>query len=121
MPAPPAPDELVDAGREVPLEDVFALAEMLVVELAFDSTVVRELAVEEGDSAEVVLAFVAVDVVLVLAEYGAEVEAREEVRATEDGVNSVLVGEDDALAPAPEDDPAVFDVAGEEELPAKED
>ncbi len=49
-------------------------------------------------------------IVLVLAEASAEVDdAADETPHVKDGVNSALPGEADAPAPAPEDEPAVFD------------
>src|SRR5208337_1396376 len=121
LPLPLEPCDDVPAERDVPLSDVFAFDEMLPVVLALDNTVVLAPAVEERDSAELEFTLEA-DVVLLLAAASAEVDdAAEEARPAEDGVNSALPGDTVAPAPAPEDDPAVLDVAVVEELPFSED
>jgi hypothetical protein len=123
-PPPPPPDEPaedVPVERDVPLTEVFALDEMLLPVLVLDSTVELALAVEEGDSAEFELLFDIPSAVPVLAEASADVEAADEIALPEDGVNNALPGEADAPAPAPDDDPAVFDTAVEEELLFKAD
>jgi len=119
---PPPPEELELDAREVPLDDVFALEEMLLPVLVLDSTVERVLAVEEGDSAEVELAFVDKAVaVFWLAAARADVEDAADERAPpEEGFRSVPEDEDEA-APAPDDEPAVCDCDVEEELGVKED
>jgi hypothetical protein len=113
---------LEDAEREVPLTEVVALEEMLLVVLVFESTVALVLALEDGDSAEVEATLEAADVVLTFAEANAEVDdAGDETPAVEDGVSSALPGDGVAPAPAPDDEPAVFDAIAEEELLVKED
>jgi hypothetical protein len=113
LPPPPPPPEEPDVPveREVPLKEVFALDEILLLVLALDSTVELALAVDDGDSAEFELTLVTPSV-LELAEASADVEdvaedAPEEIAFVE-GVSSALPGEGDAPAPAPDEEPAVF-------------
>lgn len=129
---PPPPDEpepddpcaevLADAERVVPLEEVFALEEMLLEVLVLVSTVEFALAVEEGDSAEPEFTLDSADVVLLLAVASGEVDdALDETPATNDGVNSALPGEGVEPEPAPDEEPAVFDVGVVEEEPLPDD
>lgn len=100
---------LVELERVVPLADVFALADVPAFELALDNTVVLVPDVEVEDSAEVEFTLVAAAMEPVLPEDSAEVEDdAEETPLACDVVSSDVVA---ALepAPAPEDDPAVFD------------
>jgi hypothetical protein len=119
LPPPPPEAALEDAERVVPLAEVFALEEMLLEELVFVSTVEFARAVEAGESAEVELTLDRADVVLVLAGASGEVEYAEgETPVLNDGVNSALPGEAAAPEPAPDEEPAVFDVGVvEDELP----
>lgn len=103
------PEEaLDDAGREVPLTDVVALEETPVLVLVLDNTVALELDVEEGESADVELTLDAFDAVLALPEASADVDDADGM-AVEDAVSSAFPELEDAPAPAPEDEPAVFD------------
>lgn len=118
---PPPPEEAAPVDREVPLTEVLALDEMLLV-LVLDSTFDLALAVEEGDSAENEFTLDRGDELPTLAAASAEVEDAEDAVLLEDeGVNSEFPVEADPPAPAAEDEPAVFDVATEEELPLNED
>jgi len=95
---------------------------MLLPVLVFDSTFDLALAVEEGDSAENESTLDRGDVLLVLAAASAEVDDAEDAMLLEDeGVSSEFPAEADPPAPAAEDEPAVFDVATEKELPVDED
>ena len=68
------------------------------------------------------MTFDTANALLVLAGANADLkDTADEIPPEEDGFNSALPEEADAPAPAPDDDPAVFDVALEEELPARED
>ena len=119
---PPLPDEAPPVEREVPLREVFALDEMLLLVLLLDSTVELAPAVEEGDSAEEELTLDRGDKVLMLAVASAEVDdAGDEMLLAEEGVNSEFPEEADAPAPAADDEPPLFDVAVEAELPVNED
>ena len=101
---------------------MFELDEMLLAVLALNSTVVLAPAVEEGDNAEFELTLDTADAVPALAEASAEFDDATDVRApAEDGVSSALPEDADEPAPAPEDEPAVFDVGVEVELPAGTD
>ena len=112
---------MVDA-REVPLSDVFALEEVAVDVLALVSTVGVVAAVEALDSADVDVTAEAPDVTLVLADTRAEVDdAGDDTPAVDDAVSSALPVVGAAPDPAPEDDPAVFDVTPDEELPVADD
>jgi hypothetical protein len=104
----------------VPPRDVVALEEMLVVVLVLDSTVALELAVDDGESAEVGLNIDAV--VLWFREASAEVAAAGDDTADDaaDAVSSAFPPLADPPAPAPDDDPAVFDAAGVPAAPAGE-
>ena len=105
--------------REVPLRDVFALEEMLLEVLVLVNTLVLVVAVDDDDSAEVEATFAAD--VLVLPEASAEVDAAdEETPAVEEAVKSALPGDAVTPAPAPEDEPAVFDAVAVDELLVEE-
>jgi hypothetical protein len=108
---PPEPDEALTAGRVVPLREVFALEEMPVEVLVLDKTVLLELVVEAGDSAELDLTVDAFNAVLCFAEASAEVEdaGDDETPVTEVGDSSAVPDDAEPPAPAPEDDPAVFE------------
>ena len=97
------------AGREVPLRDVVALDEMLLEEAAIESTVAVEPAVEAGARAEVRPAFDAINAPLFMLAETAGVVDTGARPAAEDGVSSAFPGDADRPAPAPEDEPAVFD------------
>jgi hypothetical protein len=119
-PPPPPLEEPVFDARVVPLVEVLALDEMLLVVL--ESTLLLVLDVEADESAEPVLTLESADGVLRLAEESAEVEDAGDERPPEvEGVNRELPEALEARAPAPEDEPAVFDAAPEEALPAGED
>jgi hypothetical protein len=123
-PVPVDPPAVLDvAEREVPLADVFALEEMLLEVLVLVNTLVLVVEVDDDDSADVEFAFEADDVVVpVVPAASAEVEeAGEERPAVAEAVNSALPGDAVTPAPAPEDEPAVFDVAVEDELLLEED
>ena len=114
---PPPLDEPLDA-RVVPVVEVLALDEILPVVLAVESTVVLAPVVEAGDSAALELTLDTAEVVLLFAGASAEVEDAGDESAPEvEGINNELPEEADDAAPAPEDDPAVFDAAGVEVLP----
>ena len=118
---PLLPVEAVPVEREVPLTEVFALDEMLLLVLMLDSTEELAPAVEVGDSAEE-LTLDRGDKIFVLAAASAEVDdAEDEMLPAEEGVNSEFPEEADAPAPAADDEPALFDVATEVELPVNED
>ena len=92
----------------VPFNDVFALDEMPV--LLLERTVEFELVTEDGESAEVGLAFDAPVVVLTPPEDSAEVDDAGVARVVlEAGVSNAFPELDAAPEPAPEDEPAVFD------------
>jgi hypothetical protein len=113
-PPPPPLDELpVDVGRDVPLTDVVALDDVLVFELVVESTVAVVPVVDEVDSAELEFTGDAADVDVVLPEDNADVvDDADETPLDDVGVNSDVLAAPE-LAPAPDDDPAVFDaVAG---------
>lgn len=127
-PEPPAavvpedPVDEVEDVRVVPLRDVLALEETLVEVLALDKTVVVDAAVAVGESGEVLLTLEAALVVLTLPDASAEVDAaEEEIPAVAEGVRRALPGEGVAPAPAPEDEPPVFEATAAEEPLVKED
>jgi len=112
----------VDDGRDVPPKDVVALEETLLAVLALDRTVAVDAAVEEGDSGEVELTLEVAGVVLVLVAVNADVEeASDETPVVEEGVRSALPGVAVTPAPAPEEEPAVFDAVAEDEALVAED
>ncbi len=124
LPPPPAVEVpvLAETLREVPARDVVALEEMLLVALVVDNVVALLLAVAEGESADVALALAAPNVVLLLTGVSADVkEADDETPAVVDAVSKAFPGEAVAPAPAPDDEPAVLDVAVADELLVKED
>ena len=109
-------------GRVVPLSDVLALEDMPVLLPLAESTPVTVLDVEEAESAEVEFTVDAPRVLLRLPEASAEVEeAGEETPAVDEAVRSALPGDAVAPDPAPEEDPAVFDVVDADELLVNED
>ena len=90
--------------------------------LAVDRTVAFELALEEGESADVWLTFIAVVAALVLAEDSADVDdAGAERAALEDAVSKAFPELAAAADPAPDDDPALFDAIAVGELPIEDD
>ena len=99
----------------VPFKDVLALEEMAPVGDA--SGLVVAAALEDGDSAELADAEVRAVVVLLLGEASVDNADVEVVGsdgfAPEAGVNSALPDEALAPAPAPEDEPAVFDATAD--------
>ena len=81
-----------------------------------------EAVVEVVESGDVELTLEAAVVVLTLADESADVDAaEEETPAVEDGVRSALPGDAVVPAPAPEDEPAVFDATAADELLVEED
>ena len=125
-PAPPPPPEEPGAGvvdepaRDVPPTAVLALEEMPVVVLV--STFALEPAVEPADSAELVVTVEAPDAVLRLPAASADVEeAGEETPFVAEGVNKALPAEAAPPAPAPEEEPAVFDDEAEDDALVAED
>jgi hypothetical protein len=103
---PPDDDAVVpvDAGREVPLTEVVALAEIPVLVLALARIVP---VVEDGESAELEFTFSAVEVVLTPAEDSADVE--EAGPELEDVVSSAFPELAAAPDPAPDDEPALLE------------
>jgi hypothetical protein len=92
---------------------------MLLEVLVLVNTLVLVVAVDDDDSAEVEATFAAD--VLVLPDDSAEVEeAGEETPVVEEAVKSALPGDAVAPAPAPEDEPAVFDAVAVDELLVEE-
>jgi hypothetical protein len=111
-PDEPCPEVLDDPEREVPPVDTVALEEMLLFVLVLESTVALEPVVEDGESAELELTLDVANEVFVFAETNADVEDAGVERPTvEDGESNPLLEDDDAEAPAPDDDPAVLDAA----------
>jgi hypothetical protein len=106
----PPLDELLDeVSRDVPLSDVVALDEVPVLVLALESSVELVPAVEDDESAELEFTLDAAEVVVVLPADKADVDAdADETPLFSDVVSSEPA---DVLepAPAPEDEPAVFD------------
>jgi len=114
----------MDDVREVTLNDVVALEEMLVEVLVLDKTVAFVLAVEDGDSAEVEVTFdAAADVVpVLLLEDRADVDdVADPTPVVEEAVNIALPVEGVAPEPAPDDEPAVFDAVASDVLLVEED
>jgi len=114
----------MDDVREVPLNDVVALEEMLVEVLVLDKTVAFVLAVEDGDSAEVEVTFDdAADVVpVLLLEDRADVDdVADPTPVVEEGASMALPVEGATPDPAPEDEPAVFDAVASEVLLVEDD
>jgi hypothetical protein len=107
------PEDAAVVEREVPFKEVFALDETFEDVLVLVSTLLEELAVEAVDSAELELTDVRAVVVLLLLEASVETADVELVGSDEFappvGVSSALPDEVVAPAPAPEDEPAVFD------------
>lgn len=99
-----------DAGRDVPFNEVVALDDVPVLVLVLPRTVELELAVADGERADVWLLFREVELTLKLPAARGEVEdagiALAEVVAA---VSSAFPEFAVAPAPAPDDDPAVFD------------
>jgi hypothetical protein len=99
---------VVEAGRDVPFNDVVALDEVPVPVLVFPSTVEFELAVAVGESAEVWVLFNAV--VLTLPPENADVDAAGCVLVVlVAAVKSAFPELAAAPDPAPDDEPAVLD------------
>jgi hypothetical protein len=111
---PLPPDELPDeVPRDVPLSDVVALDEVPVPVLVLESTVELVPDVDDVESAEVEFTLDAPDVIAVLPADNADVEADTEETPlfSDDDSNDAV--EAVVAAPAPDDEPAVFDaVAG---------
>ncbi len=117
--SPPLEDACVDdPGRVVPLADVFALEEMPVLELAVVSTVA--LAVDDDVSAELLFTLDTAVVVLPVLEANVGVGGCD-TPLVADGVNRALPVDAVAPAPAPEDEPAVFDTMVVEGLALRAD
>lgn len=113
---------MVEAARVVPLKDVFALEEMLPEVLVVDNTFALVVDVDDRESADVELMLDWPATVLTLDETSADVvDAAVETPTVEDGVSSALPGDGVFPDPAPEDDPAVFGVAADDELPVNDD
>lgn len=109
-PPPLLEEPLVDVlERDVPLSDVVALDDVPVLVLMLESVVGVVPAVEAVDSAEVEFALVVPGVELVLPEDSAEVvDAADETPLVVDAVSRELLAPV-AAAPAPDEEPAVFD------------
>ena len=102
------PPAVTVAVRVVPFSEVFALAAMLPVVLVLVNTLLAD-AVEEADvSAELEVTGASVVVVLGVSAETADV-AGSDALAPDAGVSSALLEVDADPAPAPEDEPAVFD------------
>jgi hypothetical protein len=125
--APPADDEPpvapVDVDeRVVPESDVVALEDIAVDVLAAVRTFAFEPAVELGESADVEATLETGGVVLTLPGAKAEVvDGEVDTPTVVEGVKSALPGEGVAPDPAPDEEPAVFDVTAADELLVKED
>ena len=114
LPDPPPPELLLvleepeELDRVVPLNEVLALEEMLPDELELERTEVCEV-VGEVVSAEVAWTLDAVELLAPLPDDSAEVEAEaEEPPCVVLAVNKLLVVAEPP-APAPEEDPPVFE------------
>jgi hypothetical protein len=109
-PPPPEPLPLVELARVVPLVDVVWPEDVPVLELVFVNTVELDPVVDALESAELGLTLVVVATpLLALAVDSAEVEAlADETPFVDDAVNNELVAPPPP-APAPDEDPAVFD------------
>jgi len=111
---PLPPEELLDeVPRDVPLSDVVALDEVPVLVLVLESGVELVPDVDDVESAEVEFTLDAADVIVVLPADNADVEddTEETPLFSDDDSNEVVEAVD--AAPAPDDEPAVFDaVAG---------
>ena len=108
---PDVPPLLADAGREVPLTDVVALEEIAPVVLAFDNTVEVEVAVDDGDSAELALTLIDAALVLGAVDVSADVDdaVADDALVMDVGVSSPVPADAPPPAPAPEDEPAELD------------
>lgn len=107
---PLPPDELFDeVPRDVPLSEVVALDEVPVLVLVLESSVEFVPEVDDEESAELEFTPDAADVVVVLPDDNADVEADAEETPlfSDDDSNDLL--EAVVAAPAPDDEPAVFD------------
>lgn len=106
----------------VPLKEVLVLEEIVLDVLVVDKTFALVVEVDAGASADVELMLDWPDTVLRLDETSGDVvEAAVETPTVEDGVSSALPGDGAFPEPAPEDDPAVFDVAADDEPLVNED
>jgi hypothetical protein len=107
---PLPPDELLDeVPRDVPLSDVVALEEVPVLVLVLESSVELVPEVEDEESAELEFTLEAADVIVVLPADKADVEAVVEETPLFSEADSKDVVEAVVAAPAPDDEPAVFD------------
>lgn len=121
-PADPSAALVVVDGREVPLKDVVALEEIPVDVLAPLNTLVLEPEFEFSESADVEFTLEAAVAVLTFPEARADVEdTGAETPAVGEGDSKALPGEGALPAPAPDDDPAVFETGVDEAVPVKED
>jgi hypothetical protein len=110
LPDPPPLDELpVEVDRDVPLSDVVALDEVPVLVLVPESSVVLVPDVDDEESAELEFTLDAADVIVVLPADRADVDAVVDETPLVSDVDSSDDVAAPVLAPAPEDDPAVFD------------
>ena len=113
------------ADRVVPFKDVFALDDTLEDVAVLVSTFVAEPAIDDEESAELDCTGVKAVVALLLVEASvetAEVDvAGSDEFAPPEGVSNALPVAGVVPAPAPEDDPAVFDPPPDEDEAPKAD
>ena len=116
LPAPPPPAEdcaeaVMDPARVVPVREVLALEEMPVDVDVLVKTLVVEVEVEDAESADVEVTGEIADVALLVFPLarGDIAEVGSETVAEADGVSRAFPVEVLAPAPAPDEDPAVFD------------
>ena len=124
---PPAAGEDPSAGtvalpdRVVPLVDVLALEEMLLELLVDVRTVALLAAVEADERADRVLTFVFAAVLVVVALVAEVTDTGPDTPVVADGESRAFPVEGAAPEPAPDEEPAVFDDAAEDELLVEED
>ena len=111
LPEPLLPlDELLDeVPRDVPLSDVVALDDVPVLVLVLESSVELVPDVEDEESAEVGFTLDAAEVVVVLPDDRADVDAVADETPLVSEVDRSDVVAAVELAPAPDDDPWVLD------------
>lgn len=120
--AEPVAAGVVEATRVVPLAEVFALDEMVLLLLAVDNAVAMEAVFDVAESAEVEVTALAPVVLLVLLELIADVEAAEAITpAVVVGVRRALPAVADDPEPAPEEEPAVLEALDAEDAEVAED
>jgi hypothetical protein len=104
------PEELFDeVPRDVPLSDVVALDEVPVLVLVLESSVELVPEVDDEESAELEFTLEAADVDVVLPADNADVEAVADETPLFSDADSKDAVEAVVAAPAPDDEPAVFD------------